>query len=396
VPMKFFILFLFPAFLQAQAYRLDSTRYTSANEFILDRYVYITPRDFTVYHTGYHTAGFIYNDFREYKDSLLTKWTIITDEGDTVFWNYTYDDLNRLVSEYDYKQDTLTYADVYTYFQNTDLVLTRNSYSINHLDTIHHYYEWHEYDDLLRTTFSSSLSLRYDTLYYFQESFYTHPDDFTSYGLHHSKDHEGVLDTSYSKSYNYPDQYFGDTVRISHDFFTLAKDSSVIYADNLTEFTWGDYYQFEDAGDWAYLHGIIYGNYQDYEATPEGYTFKYYESPWVEANPENWRQDIRDLVSVIGNGSITVNDAGLPLLKKLHWKENNFDAQTEYFYTQLNGINELPIEPHLNSNCRIINQLDPALLYYDLSGRLVTRASGNQYLLEKRRGEINRVLYLSR
>jgi YD repeat-containing protein len=393
--MKSLILLLFPLFLQAQVYRLDSTKYTSPHEFIIERYTYTTQRDFTVYHNGYHTSGTIYNDFREYKDSLLVKWTIISEEGDSIFWNYTYDDLDRLTSELDFKEDTLTHSDRYTYFENTDLITSRESYSIQHKDTINHNYEWNEYDDLFRTTFSSGLLLRYDTIYFFEETFNTYPDDFVSYGLRYSRDHTGKLDTSLSKTYYYPDQYFGDTLRHSYDFFRLALDSSIIDADNNTTFTWGDFNHYEDAGDWTYLHGVIYGNYQEYQETPEGFSFIYYESPWVDADPVNWRYDILHLRNKFATGTITVNEIGLPLQKKIHWLENNTDAQTEYFYTKLTGIRDFPIPKDLNLSCRIINQLDPGLIYYDMSGRIIKQISNSQYLLEKRQNEINRVLYLS-
>jgi hypothetical protein len=247
----------------------------------------------------------------------------------------------------------------------------------------------------MRITFSSSLLLRYDTLYYYSESFYSYPDDFVSYELNYSRDHEGKLDTLLSKKHYYPDQYFGDTLRQSYDFFSLALDSSIINADNRTSFTWGDFHKYEDAGDWTYLHGVIYGNYQEYQETPEGFSFIYYESPWVEADPINWRYDILHLRNKIATGTITVNEVGLPLLQKIHWLDNNSDAQTEYYYTKLTGTQDHSIPADLNISCRIINQLDPDLIYYDMSGRIIKQISASQYLLERRPNEINRVLYLS-
>ena len=171
-PMKLIFFICFPFVLNAQAYELDSMRYTGSSHTDLFTYSYSTPVDFKIYHRDhYFQSGESDFDYREFKDSLLTKWTIATDEGDSIYWNYTYDDLDRLISELDFFEDTLSSEEYFTYLDDTDLLLTRERINYDEGDTSHHYQEWYEYEELLRPVYSAYRISNKDTLFRFIRSY---------------------------------------------------------------------------------------------------------------------------------------------------------------------------------------------------------------------------------
>jgi hypothetical protein len=396
--MKYIIIFLLflPLALHSQIYRLDSIRRISPSEISLSSFVYEDDRNFLRYGSSTHNSsnGILnYSSISYFVDSLEVK-DVHYQHGDSVEYYYYYDHRRRLTTDSVIRHDTLLQATSLTYHEETDLLLSEERINFKNGDTSHYYVETNTYDSLLRVTASSYYVERADTFYRAGMSRTSFQGDTASYSQYLYQKPNETPDTLYGHSVYLPDHYFGDTLRQWTKFYDVTKDTMVLSSDERVSFTWGDFNKYEDAGDWTYLHGIIYGSNIDYEPTSFGYSFVAYESIWQDASPENWQSDILTKRDEIFTGNLRVNQVGLPIERRINY-DNGVIHETYWFYSLITSTHDpIPNRPPV-TECMIIRQLDPGSRYYNMSGTEVTFPVGTQLLLEANKGDINRVLFVS-
>lgn len=396
--MKYIIIFLLflPFALHSQIYRLDSIRRISPSEISLSRFVYEDDRNFLRYGSSSQNSsnGILnYSSISYFVDSLEVK-EVHYQHGDSVEYLYTYDHLRRLTADSVIRHDTLLQTTHFAYHEDTNLLLSEERVNFRNGDTSHYYLETSTYDSMLRVTSFSYYIERADTFYRAAKSRTSFLGDTASYSLSLYQKPNETPDTFYGYSVYLPDHYFGDTLRQWTKFYDVTKDTAVLSADERVSFTWGDYNKYEDAGDWTYLHGIIYGGNIDYEPTSFGYSFVAYESIWQDANPEDWQTDIVTKRDEIYTGNLRVNQVGLPIERWIKY-DNDVVSRTYWYYSIITTTQEpIPNRPPV-TECMIIRQFNPGSRYYDMSGVEVTFPVGTQLLLEANKECIKRVLFVS-
>lgn len=390
--MKILVFILFPVYLFSQNYRLDSLRYDGPTRGYVDKYYYHDEDNYERHHTSYDSDGIEYRSIHFFEDSLEIK-KVINQGGDSIIQYFEFDDLRRLIRETDFIKGSIRYEYKSDYYFDTGLQSKEEFLSFKNEDTSRYILEITEYDSLLREVYYFDYFENADTFYKSSEGWTDYVHDSVSYSTSIYSQELGVLDTTYTKSVYFPNQYFGDTLRTWRKFFWVTKDSIVLNSDEQVKFMWGDHNRYENSGIWTYLHGIIYGSYIEYEPITGGFAFTAYESGWPEGDPINWKEDIEKYDYLIFEGTVKINEHGFPIEQIIF--HDSGTSLTRWYYSELTLTHE-PIERLADSTrCRIIRDLAEDSFYFDITGKRVYSSSGSQYLFEMKNKKLERILFIN-
>lgn len=391
--MKLLILILFPFCLEAQLYRLDSIKGNAEEINWVEKFTYEDPRNFNVVYESYYLNELEYIISSQYEDSLLVEQTSIQ-YGDTFSNYYEYDNLRRLKRYSTYRHDSLNHELKYSYHLNTDLILNKQNISYKSGDTLFNGIETFEYDNSLRIVYNTFRLLKSDTIFRSGGAYIDYVNDSLSYLTQFSFQQPDMFDTTYHKNIVLPDVYFGDTLRTWSKYFIISRDSTTLTNDERVTYQWGDFSKYENAGDWTYFHGILYGNYIEYTQALDTLFFIAYASTLPNGNPANWRIDIEKYGRKSVDGYIKLNEGNLPLEQIYYDRHGFINQKVNWYYSELDNLDDPQAHSDTESVCKMINSLNVNSEYYDLNGRGVQHCTAPQYLIEVSGGKANRVLFI--
>lgn len=379
-----------------QQFRLDSLiNYRSPGNIDIHTYSFLSDRDFTVYDRIIKDGSMTGSWTNIYRDSLKITSSGELSNGERVIKEFQYDDLRRFSSVMVKGPGPYSLKVTQTYWKESKLPSMEERVSFNKRDTTTYRITFYTYDDQLRErsksyynkdesgkiTKDSSLTDYFgDSLAVTNYTWFYKDDDWDRYTF---------------RTRIYPEVHFGDTVLTSNILYKKNEEKNIQDSQYLKKITWGKG-ALNDFGFINYENDGIHGIYFKYTLTDHGYNLEQYACNSGKGF-EWWRDDIQNQFHLATTLYVSLNQYGQPVRKEeIYAATGALKWRAEYYY-QEGGVEVKNISTLFpTSACKIINELNPDFLYYDVSGKSVSSFSGSAYLIEKTPDSTNRVLFIEK
>jgi len=383
--------------LSAQKPLLDSTYLESGNRLESESFSYQTPTNFNITKRPLRPAELGKKQLLIYNDSLLHELLNYNKLGNLVGnTQMRYDQFNRRISTSTESGNNQSFA-TFTYKDSSDIPILSHLLRIDANSIVRETKRKIDYDNQNRIiknyyvdiekTIDTLSSILFTNLYYKNG---VRKYSFISKGLSLIID-EGYALNEIINRYNIKDTLF------EHERIRFWDRDSTFWEDrNSQTYMWGEPGEFSTFGSISYRNSSFTGEFQTTEWVGDSLIIKKYFASSKKGTPEDYRNHIKNNFQLISRMSYLFNQFNQPILQVGYTKFYNGKEKRpylkKYFYKESNSVQSEKATPQIT----VLAKLNHKLIYYDLSGRIVTNPSFTCQLIEVNlsNNTSQRVLYI--